>query len=75
MVGSKKWASRHHFIKVADRVAQPVQLLGNGLDDQSSIPGRGKGNFFLYHRVQTGSGAHSASYKMSTGGKARGASN
>jgi hypothetical protein len=28
----------------------------------------GAGNFFLLHRVQTGSGAHPASYPMGTGG-------
>jgi len=33
----------------------------------------GAGNFSLHHRVQTGSGAHSASSLMGTGGKAAGA--
>jgi hypothetical protein len=28
----------------------------------------GAGNFLLLHRVQTGSGAHRASYPMGTGG-------
>jgi hypothetical protein len=28
----------------------------------------GAGNFLLHHRVQTGSGAQSASYPMDTGG-------
>jgi hypothetical protein len=32
-----------------------------------SIPGRGK-EFFLFHSVQTSSGAHPASYPMGTGG-------
>jgi hypothetical protein len=33
------------------------------------IPGRGsEGDFFLRHRVQTGSGAHPASYPVGTGG-------
>jgi hypothetical protein len=50
------------------------------LDDRSSrvrFPA-GAGNFFLSHRVQNGSGAHPASYRMGTrgsfpGGKAAGA--
>jgi hypothetical protein len=44
--------------------------LGYGLDDRSSrvrAPA-GAGNFSLHHRVQTGSGAHSAFYPMGTGG-------
>jgi hypothetical protein len=39
--------------------------LGYGLDDRGSIPGRIIG-FSLRHRVQTGSGAHLASYLMGT---------
>jgi hypothetical protein len=54
--------------------------LGYGLDDggfRVRFPARA-GNFFLHHRVQNGSGAHSASYPMGTrgsipGGKAAGA--
>jgi hypothetical protein len=54
--------------------------LGYGLDDRGSrvrLPA-GAGNFSLHHRVQNGSGAHPASYPMSTrgsfpGGKAAGA--
>jgi hypothetical protein len=54
--------------------------LGYGLDDQGTkfrFPARA-GNFSLHHRVQNGSGAHSASYPMGTrdsfpGGKAAGA--
>jgi hypothetical protein len=35
---------------------------------RGSIPDRGNdGNFFLRHRVQTGSGVHPASYPMGTG--------
>jgi hypothetical protein len=37
------------------------------LGDQGSIPGGGR-DFFLRHRVRTGSGAHPASYPMVTGG-------
>jgi hypothetical protein len=43
---------------------------GYGLDDRMTgirFPA-GDGNFSLRHRVQTGSGAHSASYSMGTGG-------
>jgi hypothetical protein len=43
---------------------------GYGLDDRmigGSIPG-GAGNFSLHHHVQTGSGAHLASYSTGTGG-------
>jgi hypothetical protein len=39
-----------------------LQGLGYGLDDRSSIPGRGK--IFFLHIVQTGAGA----YPMGTGG-------
>jgi hypothetical protein len=38
-----------------------------GLDDRVSIP-RGAGNFSSTLCVQTGSGAHPASYPMGTGG-------
>jgi hypothetical protein len=44
--------------------------LGYGLDDLSSrdrFPA-GAGNFSLHHRVQNGSGAHTASYPMGTRG-------
>jgi hypothetical protein len=43
--------------------------LGYGLDDRGSrvrFPA-GAGNFSLHHRVQSGSGAHPASYPMGTG--------
>jgi hypothetical protein len=43
---------------------------GYGLDDRGSrvrFPA-GAGNFSLHHRVQNGSGAHPASYRMGTGG-------
>jgi hypothetical protein len=54
--------------------------LGYGLDERGSrvrFPA-GSGNFSLHHRVQNGSGAHSASYPVTTrgsfpGGKATGA--
>jgi hypothetical protein len=36
-------------------------------DDSGSIPGGGE-EFFFRHHVQTGSGAHPASYPMGTGG-------
>jgi hypothetical protein len=45
-----------------------------GLDDRGSrvrFP-VGAGNFSLYHRVQNGSGAHTASYPMGTRGSFRG---
>jgi hypothetical protein len=44
--------------------------LGYELDYRGSrirLPA-GAGNFFLHHRVQNSSGAHSASYPMGTGG-------
>jgi hypothetical protein len=43
---------------------------GYGLDDRMiwvRFPA-GAGNFSLHHRVQTGTGAHPASYTMDTGG-------
>jgi hypothetical protein len=46
-------------------VTQSVWRLGYRLDDQGAIPGRDNdGNFSLHHSVQTGSGAHPASYPM-----------
>jgi hypothetical protein len=64
------------------RIAETAQWVvgiatGCGLDARGSIPGRGKG-FYLLRSVQTGSGAHSASFSMGTGssfpeGKAAGA--
>jgi hypothetical protein len=39
------------------------------VNDRSQIRGRGNGIFSLCHRIQTGSGAHPASYPMSTGVK------
>jgi hypothetical protein len=42
--------------------------IGYGFDDRGSIPeGGNDGNLSLRHRVQTGSGTHSASYPMGTG--------
>jgi hypothetical protein len=48
--------------------------LGYGLDDRGSrvrLPA-GAGNVSLHHRVQNGSGAHTASYPMVTRGSFRG---
>jgi hypothetical protein len=54
--------------------------LGYGLDDRGSRVRSltGAENFSLHHRIQNGSGAHSASYRIGTrgsfpGGKAAGA--
>jgi hypothetical protein len=44
---------------------------GYGLDGPGSIPG--KARFLFLHTIQTGSGAHSASYPVGTGGEAAGA--
>jgi hypothetical protein len=62
------------------RVSSVGIALDYGLDDRGSrfrFPTRAR-NFYLYHRIQNGSGAHSASYPMGTrgsmpGGKAAGA--
>jgi hypothetical protein len=45
-------------------------MIGCGLDNRMigvRFPA-GAGNFSLHHRVQTGSGAHPASYQMGTAG-------
>jgi len=48
-------------------VAQSVQGLGYRLDERASIPRRrNDGIFSVYHFVQTGSGAHPASYPVNT---------
>jgi hypothetical protein len=67
------------FLSFLERQLSDVAL-GYGLDDRDSrvrFPA-GAGNFSLHHRVQAGSGAHPASYPMSTrgsfpGGEATGA--
>jgi len=44
------------------------------MDERASIPGRVRKGIFSFLRcVQTGSGAHAASYPMGTGGKTAGA--
>jgi hypothetical protein len=61
-----------HHIKSRD--SSVGVALGYGLDDRGSrfrFPA-GSGNFSLHHRVQTGSEAHPASYRMGTGGSFRG---
>jgi len=51
-----------------NRSAQSVYRLGYRLDDRVSFTGSGNdGMFSLWHRIQTGSGAHPASYQMITG--------
>jgi hypothetical protein len=45
-------------------VAQTVQRLGYEMDDWGSIRGRGYDEFSLCHSVQTGYGAHPASYPV-----------
>jgi hypothetical protein len=59
-----------HFTKAAlgAGVAQSVYKPGYSLDDWGSILGRRYGgSVSLRHRIQTGAGAHSASYQVSTG--------
>jgi hypothetical protein len=47
----------------------PQQVLVHMPPPQCSIPGGGNdGTFFLRYRVQTGTGAHPASYPINTGG-------
>jgi hypothetical protein len=41
--------------------------MGYRLDSWSSNPGRGK-KFYLFHKVQTGSGVHPACHPMATRG-------
>jgi len=55
------------FLYISSEVGrvQTVEGLLYGLDDWGSIPGKGK-IFSLYHRVQTGSEAHPASYPLDT---------
>jgi hypothetical protein len=43
-------------------------VLGYGVDDRGVRIPAGAGNFFLHHRVQTGSGAHPSSYPVVTAG-------
>jgi hypothetical protein len=69
-----------YCLKTKSRDSSVGVALGYGLDDRGSrvrFP-EGAGNFSLHHRVQNGSGAHTASYLMGTrgsfpGGKATGA--
>jgi hypothetical protein len=41
--------------------------MGYGPDDRGSISSKSKNDVFLFHSVQTGFGAHPASYPMATG--------
>jgi hypothetical protein len=51
-----------------DRIVIARQRLGYGLNDRRFYStGAGKGIFLFFHRVQTGSAAHPASYPMDTG--------
>jgi hypothetical protein len=59
-----------HCLNTKSRDCSVGIALGYGLDDRGSrvrFPA-GVGNFSLHHRVQNGSGAHPASYKMGTRG-------
>jgi hypothetical protein len=69
------WTSEpfKYKIKAISYVVLPQEpALGYGLDDRGfrvRFPARGgAGNFSLHHRVQNGSGIHSASYPMGTRG-------
>jgi hypothetical protein len=57
-------------LQVGSRDSSVGIALGYGLDDRGSMVRfpAGAGNFSLHHRVQNGSGAHPASYPMSTRG-------
>jgi hypothetical protein len=57
-------------MKFESRISQSVQRLGYGLDDRGIGVGFPVGvrDFSLFHRVQTGSGAHPAFYTIRTGG-------
>jgi len=46
--------------------AQSVQWLGYGLDDWDSVSSRGW--VFFHHSIQSGPGAHQASFTMGSGG-------
>jgi len=54
------------FLRVG--ITQSVWRLGYGMDGWGSVPGRGnEGNLCLRHCIQIDSGAHPASYLVSTG--------
>jgi hypothetical protein len=55
------------FLSIPNRDSSVGIETGYGLEGSGLIPGRGT-NFLLFHSVQTGSGAHPASYSMGTGG-------
>jgi hypothetical protein len=62
-------ASRHLFqciVTIRSRESSVGTSTGYRLDGPGSIPSMGK--IFLYYSVQTGSGAHPASYPMRLGG-------
>jgi hypothetical protein len=59
-----------HFMYIKSHDSSVGIALGYRLDDQGSriqVPA-GAGNSSLHHRIQNGSGAHPASYSMSTRG-------
>jgi hypothetical protein len=69
--GFRQGQGRIFFFPLRHRRESSVGIaLGYGLDDRGSrvrFPA-GAGNFSLHHRVQTGSGAHPASYPMGARG-------
>jgi hypothetical protein len=75
-VWSENLKERDHLgdLRVDGRIILKCMLkeraLVYGLDDRGSRVrfSAGAGNFSLHHRVQNGSGAHPASYPMSTRG-------
>jgi hypothetical protein len=50
------------------RGSSVISVSDYGLDDRGSIPDRGRGFFSSSLCVETGSGAHPASYPIGTGG-------
>jgi hypothetical protein len=61
---------RDNFTFTLHFISHDLRYSGYGLDDRGSrvrFPA-GAGNFSHHHRVQTGSGTHSASYPMGTRG-------
>jgi hypothetical protein len=55
------------YIKKSSWDSSISVVMGCGLGDRGLIPGRA-GDFPLLHSIQTGSGAHPASYPVGTGG-------
>jgi hypothetical protein len=68
-----KYMSSRHYELPELFVLNIIFRYIDGLDGWGLISSRGKRFFSIFYRVQTGSGAHAASYPMGMGGRGKAA--